>query len=173
MLRVATLVACLTNAGAIYADIGSENFSAYGTLTSDYRFRGVSQSARSPALQGGVDFQHDNGIFAGVWASTIDFADEAQRSNPRDIEIDYYLGFNRRFASNWTAVISVVHYAYPDTSFDYDYTELLAGIRFRERVGLTVAHAEKVLGHDAAATNYEIDVAHALTSRLEMSVTAG
>ena len=123
-LWVATLAACVMNAGPAHAEISPEKFTTYVSLTSDYRFRGISQSERNPAIQGGVDFQHDNGIFAGVWASTIDFADEAVRSNSRDIEIDYYLGFNKRFASDWSAVLSVVHYAYPDTSFNYDYTEL-------------------------------------------------
>ena len=170
---LAFLGVCLTNAAPVFAEIGSENFSAYATLTSDYRFRGISQSARNPAIQGGVDFQHGNGIFAGVWASTIDFTTEAVRSNPRDIEINYYLGFNKRFASDWEAVLSVVRYAYPDTSFNYDYTELLAGIRFRDRVGLTVAHAEKVLGHDAPATDFEIDFVHPLGHGLETAATAG
>ena len=172
-LWVATLAACVMNAGPAHAEISPEKFTTYVSLTSDYRFRGISQSERNPAIQGGVDFQHDNGIFAGVWASTIDFADEAVRSNSRDIEIDYYLGFNKRFASDWSAVLSVVHYAYPDTSFNYDYTELLAGIRFRDRVGLTVAHSENVLGHDARATDYEIDLVQSLGRALEMTATAG
>ncbi len=172
-LWVATLAACLMNAGPAHAEIGPENFTTYLTFTSDYRFRGISQSERNPAIQGGVDFQRDNGLFAGVWTSTIDFADEAVRSNPRDIEIDYYLGFNKRFASNWSVVLSVVHYAYPSTSFNYDYTELLVGIRFRDQVGLVVAHSEQVLGHDASATDYEIDLAQPLGRRLELTATAG
>lgn len=173
VLWMATLVACVTHAIPAFAEIGPENFSAYATLTSDYRFRGISQSSRDPALQGGVDFQHENGFFAGVWASTIDFAAEAMRSNPRDIEINYYVGFNDRIATNWAAVVSLVHYSYPDSSFDYDYTEFLAGIRYRDRAGLTVAHTEKVLGHDAPATDYEFDLVHPLGHRLDLSATAG
>jgi uncharacterized protein (TIGR02001 family) len=40
-------------------------------LTSDYRFRGVSLSDRKPALQGGVDVSIREGVFAGVWGSSI------------------------------------------------------------------------------------------------------
>ncbi len=42
--------------------------------TSDYVFRGVSQSDNDPALQGGVDVAYGI-LYAGVWASLVDFAD--------------------------------------------------------------------------------------------------
>ncbi|MBK8286564.1 MAG: hypothetical protein IPK97_17815 [Ahniella sp.] len=44
-----------------------------GTLTSDYVFRGVSQSQESAALQGSVEVGHESGFYAGVWGSSVDF----------------------------------------------------------------------------------------------------
>ena len=44
-------------------------------VVSDYAFRGVSQTNEGPAFQGGVDFSHDSGFYAGVWASNVDFVD--------------------------------------------------------------------------------------------------
>src|SRR4051812_44508232 len=41
-----------------------------GAVT-EYRYRGISQSAREPALQGGIDFAHKSGWYVGTWASTI------------------------------------------------------------------------------------------------------
>jgi uncharacterized protein (TIGR02001 family) len=45
------------------------------TLASDYRFRGISQleGEFSPAIQGGFDLNVDNGLYAGVWASNVNF----------------------------------------------------------------------------------------------------
>jgi hypothetical protein len=42
------------------------------TLTSDYIWRGVSQTTGDPALQGGVAYSHENGFYAGVWGSNVD-----------------------------------------------------------------------------------------------------
>jgi uncharacterized protein (TIGR02001 family) len=47
-------------------DIGS--FSANVGLFSDYTYRGVSQTGQEPALQGGIDWAHDVGLYAGFWA---------------------------------------------------------------------------------------------------------
>src|SRR3546814_3220400 len=47
------------------------DISANVSLTSDYRFRGISLSDKGPAIQGGVDIGHDSGFFGGGWASSI------------------------------------------------------------------------------------------------------
>ena len=41
------------------------------TLASDYRFRGVSQSNKGMAIQGGVTAKHKSGVYAGFWASNL------------------------------------------------------------------------------------------------------
>src|SRR5215468_8496898 len=40
-------------------------------LVSDYFFRGLTQTWRKPAIQGGADFVHDKGIYLGTWASNV------------------------------------------------------------------------------------------------------
>ena len=55
-------------------------------VTSDYFFRGVSQTQGSSAVQGGVDASK-NGFYAGAWASTVDFGTETE------IEYDFYGGY--------------------------------------------------------------------------------
>ena len=54
-------------------DIGS--FSANVGIFSDYTYRGVSQTGQEPALQGGLDWAHDIGFYAGAWGSNVDFSD--------------------------------------------------------------------------------------------------
>lgn len=46
-------------------------FTANVTLASDYVFRGISQSQRQPAIQGGFDYSHISGLYAGTWASNV------------------------------------------------------------------------------------------------------
>ena len=57
-------------------------------LTSDYRFRGVSKSDNNIAVQGGLDWYADSGIYAGIFASSlIDF-------KTSDIETNFYAGYS-------------------------------------------------------------------------------
>ncbi|HPF45663.1 MAG: TorF family putative porin [Alphaproteobacteria bacterium] len=59
------------------------------SLLSDYRFRGVSKSNNDVAVQGGIDWFADNGIYTGAWASNV--------SNFRgaDVETNFYAGYSR------------------------------------------------------------------------------
>ena len=105
------------------------------TLTSDYRFRGLSQSDRGPAAQGWVQYDHASGLFGNIWASTIDFNDTAAHDS--SIEVDLTVGYNREIMENTSAGIKAVYYTYPDADTpstganarrDYDYFELLASV---------------------------------------------
>ena len=40
-------------------------------LVSDYRFRGVSQTDKEMAVQGGLTVTHESGVYAGTWASNL------------------------------------------------------------------------------------------------------
>jgi len=61
-------------------------------LFSDYRFRGVSQSGNKPALQGGFDFAHKSGFYAGNWNSSINWIAAVQGTSS-GLESDFYLGY--------------------------------------------------------------------------------
>lgn len=55
---------------------------------SEYMFRGVSQGAGA-AVQGGLDYAHDSGFYAGTWVSNIGFGGAGSNS----AEVDGYAGF--------------------------------------------------------------------------------
>jgi len=103
-------------------------FSANVGVTSDYRFRGVSQSAQDPAFQAGADYAHPGGLYLGIWGSTIDF-DAGPGADPdASLEVDLYGGYK------WTAAgvewdVGFIHYAYPgsESSFDLPFTEIYFG----------------------------------------------
>lgn len=62
--------------------------------TTDYLFRGISQSQHDPALSGGVDYGHASGLYAGAWASTQKWVDKAgPYKDGRDFELDLYGGY--------------------------------------------------------------------------------
>jgi uncharacterized protein (TIGR02001 family) len=81
-------------------------------VVSDYLFRGVSQTHGAAALQGGVDYAHASGLYAGVWASTITWVKDAYGKG--STEIDFYGGYKNSFAGgDWTYDVGAIAYTYP------------------------------------------------------------
>ena len=89
-------------------------------VTSDYVFRGYSQTSEDPAIFGGVDLTVGS-FYAGAWASNVDFGDST------DGEIDIYGGY-RSEVSGFAVDVGVVGYLYTSQpgGADYDYAELKA-----------------------------------------------
>ena len=118
-MKLKTLAAALILASA--ASTVNAQISVTGTLTSDYVFRGVSQTDSSPAIQASVDYEHDNGFFAGAWASNVDFDDDA------NAEIDYYVGYYGELSDALAYDASYTYYTYLGygSDEDYDYGELI------------------------------------------------
>ena len=101
------------------------------TLTSDYRFRGVSSSDRDAAAQGWLQYDHASGFFGNVWASTIDFNDEATADS--SLEVDLTAGYNFKIGAETDASVKAVYYWYADADIqspdpEYDYWEFIAGV---------------------------------------------
>ncbi|NWH09359.1 MAG: hypothetical protein HXY22_12075 [Alphaproteobacteria bacterium] len=124
--------ALLALAAPAFAEEAETPFSFSGsvTLTSDYVFRGISHTQNDPALQGSFDVAHNSGLYAGVWASNVDFNDPTDTN----MEVDLYVGFTNAIEA-FSYDIGVIYYAYPDsggTAFDYDYFEgkLILGYDF-------------------------------------------
>jgi uncharacterized protein (TIGR02001 family) len=89
-------------------------------VTSDYVFRGYSQTNEDPAIQGGVDLTAGS-FYAGAWASNVDFGDDT------DAEVDVYGGY-RTEAAGFALDFGVIGYLYagePDGA-DYNYAEVKA-----------------------------------------------
>ena len=94
---------------------------------SDYDFRGVSLSAKDPALQGSLDYAHDSGLYAGVWGSNIDYGDNVDG----DIEVDLYVGFANQINDDLGYDVGVVYYTYPGSDDIEDYPEFYAGLTYK------------------------------------------
>ncbi len=99
------------------------DFSATITGTTDYDFRGVTQTAQDPAIQGSVDLATDAGFYAGIWASNVDFGD----GDP-NVEIDYYAGWGGGEDITWD--LGATYYSYVNAG-SLAYTEYHAGLGWK------------------------------------------
>lgn len=81
---------------------------------SDYRVRGITQTANQPSIQGGVDFAHKSGVYAGAWAaSNLKWIKEFNGASKGDYEIDLYGGYKAEIAPGLSYDIGAITYQYP------------------------------------------------------------
>ena len=83
-------------------------------FTTDYIFRGIAQTSHNAAIQGGIDYAHSSGFYAGVWGSNVSWiADSlAIASGSTTMELDTYLGFKNSFAEDFNYDVGFVRYNY-------------------------------------------------------------
>lgn len=106
-------------AATLFASTGAWAVDTSFTLgaINDYRYRGISQTAGDWAAQGSFDLAWDNGFYAGVWGSNVDFGDDA------DIEVDWYAGYFWEISETVGLDLMLNYYSYPGYSGDGDYLE--------------------------------------------------
>ncbi len=87
-------------------------FSSTWTAVSDYDFRGYSQSAKDPALQGSADYAFgDSGFSMGAWASNVSFD-----GYDGDIELDVYANYVGKINDTFSWTAGLTRYNYPGSS---------------------------------------------------------
>lgn len=113
VLGAATLAGAMASTGAAHAaDEDWGTLSATATVTSDYRYRGVSQNVNRFSPQASIDWAAPNGFYAGVWTSTTDWIGVAGTRTP-SYEVDIYGG--KHFDLGGSDLnVEAYYYAYPD-----------------------------------------------------------
>ncbi|TQV81114.1 hypothetical protein FKG94_08360 [Exilibacterium tricleocarpae] len=151
------------------------SFTANATLTSDYLFRGVSQTLEDPAVQAGFDFSHLSGLRGGVWSSNVDFQDRGPGDDQADQEIDVYLGYGTAINDDWSVDASFIRYIYPGTAgdSDLDYNELLATVNFRDLLSATLGYSNDVFNSDEDGIYYTISGNLPLPYNLRLTGSVG
>ncbi|WP_431477112.1 TorF family putative porin [Massilia eburnea] len=98
-------------AAMLAAPAFADDLSFNASLTSDYRYRGISQTRSQPALQGGADFASAaTGLYVGAWASTINWTRDAGGSGR--VELDIYGGKRGQLTQDISYDAGVLTYAY-------------------------------------------------------------
>lgn len=106
-----------------------EGLSANVAATSNYLWRGVTQTNDAAAISGGIDYADDSGFYAGTWISNVDFGDDAS------YELDFYLGFSGEISKDVGYDVGYIYYAYPDSAEsvstnEYDFGEVYGSLSY-------------------------------------------
>ena len=166
----------------VLAGIASAQAQVSGNLglTSDYRFRGISQSQNAPAVQGGIDYAHSSGFYIGNWNSSVS---SSVYTNGSGVESDVYAGWKKEIYKGVTLDVGSYNYFYPratttaNTGSNFDTYEGFVGLG----LGPVSVKYSRTLGNgyfgtaDAKGTQYyQADVAYPIAgSKISLLAHAG
>ncbi|MEO8670824.1 MAG: TorF family putative porin [Tahibacter sp.] len=103
----------MLGSSAAYAD---STFTGTLALTNDYVFRGLSQTNRDPALQGGVEYSHASGWYVGAWGSNVSWLSDVSTSSApvsSSLELDLYGGWRGNVSDSVKLDAGLYTYYYP------------------------------------------------------------
>jgi uncharacterized protein (TIGR02001 family) len=168
MLMTATRIVA-TAAICAASGVAQAQFSSTISAVSDYDFRGVSLSARDPALQASADYAFgESGFALGAWTSNIDSGPDVDG----DLEVDVYASFDRSFNETFGVSAGVTYYGYPDGDHNVQYAEGYLGFNAGD-FELKQWYAHKYIGTDDGALYTEANYLFAVTANLSMTLHAG
>ena len=105
------------------------------TVVSDYTLNGISQTQGDPALQASVDWAGENALYAGTWASNVDFGkfDETDTNT----EVDFYIGKYWQLNEKTGLDTGIAYYTYygSSSSDDFNYPEVYAKFGYNSSLG--------------------------------------
>jgi len=123
-----SLVAALLATTGVVSSVSADELevSANVALTSNYVWRGMTQTGNSPAIQGGFDIGYA-GAYAGVWASNVNF--NSAGSPDSSIETDLYLGYANSI-DKFSYDVGFIYYTYANDSDPLNFGELYASVGY-------------------------------------------
>ncbi len=159
-------------ASAAPAAFAEGEFSGNIAYTTDYIFRGYSQTLEEPTVQGGFDWASEK-FYAGTWASRVDFGVEAP------MEVDFYGGFTPSVGPV-ALDIGMIGYFYPgstDDFGDFDYIEGYVGASYAPveplEIGAKVFYTPEWSLDGGDGWYYEASSAYALNEHVGFSGVLG
>jgi len=106
-----SLVAAVLATGMLAAETSEVGVSANMAITSNYVWRGMTQSTDSVAIQGGVDLDF-KGVYIGVWGSNVNFTDGVE-AHDYSLEADLYAGYANEI-SGFSYDVGYTQFMYPN-----------------------------------------------------------
>lgn len=129
LTALATVLALGTTAvqAADLVTIPDVTVSGTASATTDYMYRGISQTGNDAAVQGNLMLSHASGVYANVWGSSV-----AGGINKDGSEMDFSVGYATELTGALKPKLDVglMRYVYAGSGADVDFNELYASLSF-------------------------------------------
>ena len=181
LLTSAVATAFIAGAGLAQAQEADDRDAASGSgfeisgnvaLTSDYRFRGISQSDTSAAIQGGFDAEFSPGFYIGTWGSSVDF--DSNDGYDGSLELDYYAGWSSAIGDTDFGIdVGYIYYDYPgDNGDEGDYGEVYVSGSWKD-LSASVNYSDDYYGGTGKFYYYAADYSLTLFDSLGVGFHVG
>lgn len=171
---LAPVIMSLLAASVISAPVYADDLTANVSVTNNYIWRGLTQTTNEAAVQGGIDYFHDSGFYAGTWASNVQYGADDVYS----YEHDLYAGF-AGMAEGFSYDVGYLYYNY-DSEAEFDFGEIYGSIGYENlSVSLYVlanTEADEAPGQDfgfGKATYVSLDYAMPVMNGTELGLHVG
>lgn len=94
-------------------EVASSPVKANVTLANEYLLRGISQTVGKPAVQGGFDFMHTSGFYAGIWGSNVSVQSDKVAAANSSMEVNTYAGIRNSLDTDLSYDLGYLRYAFP------------------------------------------------------------
>lgn len=165
---IGALCVCFLAGGAALAQAQSEDVTITGSVafTTDYRFRGISQTDEHAAVSGGLDLALDNGTYLGIWGSNVDFGGS--------LEMNAFVGYGNDINESSSFDVGILYYYYPadNAKPDLDYWEVYGSISWLD-LTLGVAYSNDYYQGTGKFWYPYVQYSRPLMDRLSFNIHAG
>lgn len=164
-----TLLGVVSGVLALTQHAQAADLSGNATLTTDYVWRGSTQTQGKPAAQAGFKLSGDSGLYAALWGSNVKFAPETLANT----ELDLSIGWGRQLNDDWAVDVNLLRYQYPSTALDLNWTELNGTLTYKANYWLAAGHSNQALGYDAAGTYLQAGAKFPVGDAFRIEASAG
>lgn len=173
-MKKALLSTAIASAALLMSAASHAELSANASVTSNYIWRGLTQTINEAAIQGGVDYASEGGFYAGTWVSNVAYDSDDAYS----YEHDMYFGFAGE-TSSFSYDVGYLYYNY-DSNAGFDFGEIYGSLGFGN-FGVTLslltnAEPDEGPGQDfgfAQASYLSLDYTIPLASGAEIGLHLG
>jgi len=165
--KMSLIAALLVASTSAFAGEKSElGISANMAMTSNYVWRGMTQSTDSPAIQGGFDLEY-KGFYLGTWGSNVNSGDVS-------MEADLYLGYAGEI-DKFSYDVGFIEYMYPNDTEALNFGEAYIGLGYDfDVVALSATYSVGVSTDDSEPTdNIEVGASIPLPQEIGLDLTYG
>lgn len=165
--KITMLAASMVLLGASVSTAYAVELSGDVAFTSDYAFRGISQTEEAPALQGGLSLSDESGFYLSVWGSNVDFLAEGT------LELDVMLGWSGDINEDWSTDVGIMRYGYPNAEIDgSNFWELYGSLSYKD-LTFGLAYSDDYYANSGNFIYAYANYSYALTDNLSLDLHVG
>ncbi|MEG3789283.1 TorF family putative porin [Lysobacter sp. CCNWLW3] len=154
---------------ALGARADAATLAGNAALTTDYVWRGSTQTQGDPAAQAGFKFAGDSGFYGSVWGSNVEFAPATHASS----ELDFTAGWAGKLSNDFALDVNVLHYRYPSTTVDLNWTELNGTLTYADNYWLSLGYSNEALGSRDSGVYTQLGAKFPINDKFRLEAAAG